>query len=189
MTDTDDAPEIIETKREKRRILLTDRVLAATGLMLAAAAAFFPWYVFFNSDKFGLNVANMDRTRDLPHTGPREVFSVSPLAMINRNKNEDHSAAPPSVDPLVTATVPQPDRPQEVNNGLQGAQQPFPGRTGFRLLHVVNGRAMIEDGSGMYMVRVGSILPDNSRLARIEQQNGQWVIVTSGGAVVSTGQN
>ncbi len=35
----------------------------------------------------------------------------------------------------------------------------------------------------MYVVRVGSILPDDSKLASIEQRDGKWVIVTSGGAV------
>lgn len=182
-----DIPEDTEVRKEKRKALMTDRALAAAGLLLAGAAAFFPWYVFFNSDKFGLQTANMDRTRDLPHTGPREVFSVSPLAMVNRNKNEQPPAAPPSVDPLVTATVPDSNQAEDVRSAAP-VQQPFPGRAGFRLLHVVNGRAMIEDGAGMYMVRVGSVLPDNSKLARIEQRDGKWVIVTSGGSVVSAEQ-
>lgn len=81
-----------------------DRILAWTGIGLAAAAAFFPWYVFFNEDKFGMKVAGGDRTRDLPHTGPREVFSVSPMAMTNRNKED---TLPPAElpDMLTTATV------------------------------------------------------------------------------------
>jgi hypothetical protein len=36
----------------------------------------------------------------------------------------------------------------------------------------------------MYLVRVGSILPDNSRVATLEQRDGKWVIVTSAGDVV-----
>ena len=35
----------------------------------------------------------------------------------------------------------------------------------------------------MYMVRIGSILPDNSKLATIEQRDGRWVIITSSGQV------
>ena len=45
------------------------------------------------------------------------------------------------------------------------------------------GRALIEDDTGMYVVRVGSVLPDNSRLASIEQRDGKWIIVTSTGEV------
>jgi hypothetical protein len=166
---------------EKRTALSSDRVLAAAGIVLAAGAAFFPWYVFFNEDKFGINIANMDRTRDLPHTGPRQVFSVSPLAMVNRNKDDRPAPAVP-VDPLVTATVSDIGQVRQ-NNQAAREEQPFPGSVGFRLLHVANGRALIEDGSGMYMVRVGSILPDNARLAKIEQRDGQWVIVSSTGEV------
>jgi hypothetical protein len=51
-------------------------------------------------------------------------------------------------------------------------------------LHVANGRALIEDKSGMYIVRIGSVLPDNSRLATLEKRDGQWVIITSNGEVI-----
>jgi len=51
-------------------------------------------------------------------------------------------------------------------------------------MHVANGRALIEDARGMYIVRVGSILPDNSRLATLEQRDGAWVIVTSNGDII-----
>jgi hypothetical protein len=37
----------------------------------------------------------------------------------------------------------------------------------------------------MYIVRIGSVLPDNSRLATLEQRDGSWVIVTSNGEVIS----
>lgn len=157
-----------------------DRILAWTGIGLAAAAAFFPWYVFFNEDKFGMKVAGGDRTRDLPHTGPREVFSVSPMAMTNRNKED----TPPPAEPARHADDGnrQRGRQGKQNNLAAGIEdQPFPGQTSFRLLHVSNGRALIEDGSGMYMVRVGSTLPDNALLTKIEQRNGEWLIETSSG--------
>jgi hypothetical protein len=33
------------------------------------------------------------------------------------------------------------------------------------------------------MVKVGSVLPDNTKLAKIEQRDGRWVIVTSNGEI------
>ncbi|MBU2486780.1 MAG: flagellar protein, partial [Alphaproteobacteria bacterium] len=60
----------------------------------------------------------------------------------------------------------------------------FPGKPRYKLLHVANGRALIEDKSGMYIVRIGSVLPDNSRLATLEKRDGQWVIITSNGEVI-----
>ena len=46
--------------QERGRISLTDRILGATGVALACAAAFFPWYVFFNEEKFGVRLRGDD---------------------------------------------------------------------------------------------------------------------------------
>lgn len=164
---------------EKRKSMMFDRVLTVTGLALAGAAAIFPWYVFFNEDKFSLNIAQGDRTRDLPDWPARNVFSVSPLAMVNKNEVKNKPEQP--IDPLTTATVSSVGK--EIDKGLIPEDQPFPASSGFKLLHVANGRALIEDPSGMYVVRVGSVLPDESRLATIEQRDGKWVIVTSKGDI------
>jgi len=167
----------------RRRIPTIDRVLAMTGIALACGAAFFPWYVFFNEEKFGIQVADWERTRDLPEGPGRDVFSVSPLALVDRDDEGGDGEGDPEVDQIVTATVPTLglERPEGLDTA---ATQPFPGKAGFRLLHVANGRALIEDKAGMYLVRIGSILPDNSRVATLEQREGKWVIVTSTGEVV-----
>jgi len=175
-----DADEPVAPLKPAKRRAVTDRVLACTGLVLAGISAFFPWYVFLNPDKFGIQVAEGDRTRDLPNWPGREVVSVSPLAMVNKNPGEPKDILP---DPLTTATVSNVGR--EDGNGPPAEDQPFPGKSPFHLLHVANGRALIEDDNGMFVVRIGSLLPDNSRLATIEQRDGKWVIVTSTGDVYS----
>jgi hypothetical protein len=158
----------------------TDKVIAGSGVLLAAMAAFFPWYVFLNPDKFSVPVLWEGNTRDLPETAAREVMSVSPAAMID----DDNEPARGELDPLLTATVSGLGKEKELGAPIEtGLNQPLPVATGFRLMHVANGRALIEDASGMYIVRVGSILPDNSRLATLEQREGAWVIVTSNGDV------
>lgn len=182
--DHNENEEVKPLKRRRRNSgVFSDRMLAAAGIGLACASAFFPWYVFFNEDKFGIRVQTMDHTRDLPNTPARNVFSVSPLAMVNKNPSDTPKALPDPIDGLTTATVSSLGK-EPPNNDSPGAMQPLPGKNTFRLMHVANGRAMIEDSSGMYMVRIGSILPDNSRLATIEQRNGRWVIVTSNGDIV-----
>ncbi|SIP99118.1 hypothetical protein SAMN05880561_101638 [Rhizobium sp. RU33A] len=187
MTMTDfDADEPVAPLRPvlaKRRIPTIDRVLAFTGIALACSAALFPWYVFFNEEKFGIRVADWTSTRDLPEGPGREVFSVSPLALVDRDDENDDEGEVEAVDQIVTATVPTLGREQPEALDVPSTQ-PFPGKSGFRLLHVANGRALIEDKSGMFLVRVGSILPDNSRVATLEQRDGKWVIVTSTGEVV-----
>ncbi len=175
-----DADEPVAPPKPAKRRTVTDRALACTGLVLAGISAFFPWYVFLNPDKFGIQVAEGDRTRDVPNWPGREIVSVSPLAMVNKNPGEPKDMIP---DPLTTATVSSVGR--EDDKGPPAEDQPFPGKSPFHLLHVANGRALIEDDNGMFVVRVGSLLPDNSRLATIEQRDGKWVIVTSTGDVYS----
>jgi hypothetical protein len=104
VTDFDDDEKIAPLKPQgRRRINVHDRALTVAGLLLAGASAVFPWYVFFNEDKFGINVAQGDHTRDLPDWPARNVFSVSPLAMANKNQVENKPEVP--VDPMTTATV------------------------------------------------------------------------------------
>jgi len=166
-----------------RRVPTIDRLLAFTGIALACGAALFPWYVFFNEEKFGIRVADWERTRDLPEGPGRNVFSVSPLALVDRDDEGGDGNGNAEVDQIVTATVPTLGLKPPESLDTQPSQ-PFPGKSGFRLLHVANGRALIEDKAGMYLVRVGSILPDNSRVATLEQRDGKWVIVTSAGEIV-----
>jgi hypothetical protein len=52
------------------------------------------------------------------------------------------------------------------------------------MVHVANGRAMIEDDAGLWIVQRGSILPDSSQVSSIEQRNGKWVMVTSTDQVI-----
>lgn len=181
MIDDDQDAPVKPIKSPKKKSKLSDHMVLTAGVLLAGASAFFPWYVFLNEDKFGIRVSPMDHTRDLPPGQARNVFSVSPLAMVNSNKNDEQKPPLDPLDNLTTATTSSlgADRqglPRELEE-----QQPLPGKGSFRLMHVSNGRALIEDGSGLYMVRVGSILPDNSRLATLEQHDGKWVIVTSTG--------
>lgn len=159
---------------------LVDRMLVMSGVALAAMAAFFPWYVFLNPQEFSVPPLWQGENRDLPETPAHEVMSVSPTAMVD----DDEAEPDGHVDPVKTATVP--NLGNEKKSGAtpeNPLDQPLPAPTGFRLMHVANGRALIEDASGMYIVRVGSILPDNSRLATLEERNGEWVIVTSNGDV------
>ncbi|MGJ8572210.1 MAG: flagellar protein [Hoeflea sp.] len=160
-----------------------DRLVAVVGFMLATAAAFFPWYVFFNQESFGIAPMGYTQTRDLPEIGGRSVVNVSPLAIPDE---KDGAAEPSAFDPITTATV------SNLGDELNGAgsattvdpNKSFPGKPRYKLLHVANGRALIEDTSGMYIVRIGSVLPDNSRLATLEKREGQWVIITSNGEVI-----
>ena len=90
---------------------------------------------------------------------------------------------PMKLDLFSTGTLPENDGDGEPGPGLD--EQPFPPEINeFRLVHVANGRAMIADDTGLWVVQRGSRLPDNSRVAGIEQRDGKWVLVTSADKVI-----
>ncbi len=180
MTDYD-ADEIVRQRRRGAKTPMIDKLLGAVGLAMAAFATFFPWYALLHRDEFSMPSLWQETTRDLPERPGRDLVSVSPLAMTDRD-GEDLAAA---IDRLTTATVPGlgRERPESARETGAGMGQPFPESPEFKLMHVAGGRALIEDASGIYVVRIGSILPDNSRLATFEQRDGRWVLITSKGEV------
>ena len=154
----------------------SDWLIVAAGVALALTCALFPWYIFFNQEEFGIRPFRFDSTR-LDGPVPEEV-SLPELvgARIPR-------AGMPIIglDPLPTGTVSD----ESQRGAAPLADQPFPGdQVDFQLVHVANGRAMIEDKDGFWMVQRGSRLPDGSRVAAIEEKDGRWVLVTSQDAVV-----
>ena len=86
---------------------------------------------------------------------------------------------------LHTATGTVPTKPETPENAPGLEDQPFPSEAAeFRLVHVANGRAMIEDDAGLWVVQQGAALPDSTRVKSIEKRNGRWVLVTSADRVV-----
>lgn len=158
-----------------RRVFSSDNAIIAGGIGLAAFAGLFPWYVFLHQDEFGVQPMTYQSGGDMAGWPSRSILSASPLSIAGDGEGAGE------FDPLATATVPE-ERSEPEDDALD---QPFPAPSSpFRLLHVANGRALIENRSGMYLVRIGSVLPDNSRLAQLEKQDGEWVIVTSEGDVI-----
>ena len=157
----------------------TSSDLALTGALIALGllCAFFPWYVFMNQDQFGV--------RAMRFSGERDVGAIPEGAMPAGARILADSEAPPReveeppVDSFTTATLAAEQQAETPGVG----EQPFPGdasgASAFRVVHVANGRAMIEDDSGLWIVERGATLPDNSRVRSIEQRDGNWVIVTT----------
>ncbi len=156
-----------------------DRVLTGGLIAVAAAAAALPWYVFLNPEKFGMSGRGWEALMNVPQRGGGGGEAVIPHA-------DDSAAIEPKdaiVDNVITATVPAIDK--DIISDSSAAQQPFPGGVNFKLLHVSNGRALIEDKSGMFLVQIGSVLPDESKLLSMTKVDGRWKIVTSAGELYS----
>lgn len=171
------------TRPARKRYSATDAVLVGIGIGLCAASAMFPWYVFFNQEQFTPpSIAFESRTgpSDLsgPFYTPRVQWQPKPLT--------EAEIAALTLDMAPTGTVPM-DRSGPSSG--PGVSQPFPQKpVTYTLVHVANGRAMIQDERGVWVVERGSVLPDDSRVSAIEQRSGKWVIRTSEGRIVELGQ-
>jgi hypothetical protein len=176
-------------RREPVKVPFTDRkrdhrgdlTVAALGVTLGLICALFPWYIFYNPQQFGVRAMKFSRGGEAGQTGPITLGSQpdrvgAPI--------EAPEIPPSKLDLFATGTTQKDDSfPDEERSGL--AKQSFPAELlDFRLLHVANGRAMIEDDAGIFIVQRGSILPDNSRVAAIEERGDSFVVVTTGDRVI-----
>jgi len=184
MTDFDaDEPVAAPKKEKQKRFWTSDRIIGYSGAGLALMAAFFPWYVFFNSAKFGIDATASLIARNFPGWAERSTFSESPSAITNEGIK---IAGKNGQDPLLTGTVPGQDQ-VSIKGDPAAIEQPFPAEgTRFHLLHVSKGKALIADDNGVYIVGPGSPLPDLSKVATLEERGGEWVIVTNKGDIYDT---
>lgn len=184
MTDFDADEPVAPPKEGKRKKFWTsDRIIGYSGAALALTAAFFPWYVFFNSAKFGIDATVSLISRNFSGWSERSTFSQSPSAIDNEGLQPGTKDAQ---DALMTGTVPGMDK-AKIKDDAGAVEQPLPTQgVKFHLLHVAKGRALIEDENGVYVVERGSPLPDLSTVADLEERDGQWVIVTDKGDIYDT---
>lgn len=155
----------------------SDVVVAGLGIALGLVCALFPWYIFMHQDQFGIQAMRFDSQRE----------GGSSLHTLNRpGRGETVSAHEmPSMGIDFLATASPNERPHRETELAAARNQPFPADPPeFSLVHVANGRAMIRDEDGIWVVQAGSRLPDGSHASAIERQDGQWVLVTSRDHVV-----
>jgi hypothetical protein len=148
----------------------SDLVVAALGVTLGLICALFPWYIFYNDIRFSPHGFK------LGGKGDRDGRMV----MSERDLSEEPGPEIPMQNLDLFATGTPAEYPEDPSTAPGLDQQPFPAESAeFHLVHVANGRAMIEDNAGLWVVQPGSTLPDNSHVASIEQRGGKWVLVTS----------
>ncbi|MGN6307365.1 MAG: hypothetical protein ACTHNH_21315 [Mesorhizobium sp.] len=155
-----------------------DLVIAGLGVALGLVCALFPWYIFFNQDQFGVQAI---RFGGRGGNAGRATVEARPNA--SGTPVADQEIPDSALDLFSTGTL-QP-KPESADAAPDLDQQPFPSDAAtFRLVHIANGRAMIEDDAGLWVVQQGSVLPDSSTVKSIEQRKGRWVLVTSTDRVI-----
>ena len=130
----------------RRRYSRADIMLFASGIALSAVCAFFPWYVFFNQQQFGVRGVKMD----MPSSGSIST-GVGPAGR-NVGPIPDLAREGSSLDTFTTGTLAEPGE-QDEENSTAAIEQPFPAPVQeFELVHIANGRAMIQDDMGLFVV-------------------------------------
>lgn len=151
----------------------TDWAVMLGGIGLATVCALFPWYIFLNQEEFGVRPLAFEGRP--PDEGPAPAFLPELVGM----RIPQRMIELPPLDYSATGTV-SAEPPEAL------PEQPFPGDANqFRVVHAANGRAMIEDEDGYWIVERGSSLPDGSRVSRIRNNQGKWEIVTTRDAVIA----
>jgi len=164
----------------KRRDRRSDLTIAALGVTLGLICALFPWYIFFNPDEFGVRAMRFGGSGGGTEPivlGAQPERVGAPVA--------GQKIAPMDLDLLATgtATTDSVDEDEEGTPGLK--DQPFPPPViSFRIVQIANGRAMLEDDTGLFVVQPGSILPDKTRVQTIEERDGRPVLVTDAGVAL-----
>ena len=152
-----------EASRAGRRS--SDLTVAALGVTLGLICALFPWYIFFNQEKFGIRAMKFSGSGD---AAGRLTLTQQPQRIGAPMQVDDIPAM--ELDLFATATLPDQGEARKLE--LPGMEeQPFPvDDPVYKVVHVINGRAMIEDDTGLWVVQRGSKLPDNSVVAAIEKR-------------------
>jgi len=170
-------PRPLAVKAPRKKLDRGDLTLGALGVTLALICALFPWYIFFNQEKFGVREFVFEGRGTV--TAPSDV-AYQPSLVGQHFQTGDVPKM--DLDFFPTAT---PASEDERVRAVPASEQPFPSDlVNFRLVHVANGRAMIQDDDGLWVVQPGSSLPDASKVTAIEQRGGKWVLVTNHDAVV-----
>ena len=174
VTEWPQPPKAQFPKLSKKADRRSDFVIAALGVTLGLICALFPWYIFFNQEQFGVQAIKFGGTgTNSGREGGGVVTSRSAPLTAKDLPNT-------SIDLLATGTVQDDATPMQ-----PPGDQPFPADVAkFRMVHVANGRAMIEDDTGLWIVQRGSTLPDSSTVSSIEQRNGKWIMLTSTNQVI-----
>lgn len=181
------AAALPRVKPAKRGRLQEDILLGLVGVALGLGSAFFPWYVFFNQEKFGIRAVKFDSEIGTVET----LSSSSPQITRIADPAEIDEITSIELDDLPVGTTTKEEEQDAQPTGSVAAiiEQPFPVKeANYRVVHIENGRAMIEDESGLWVVQRGSTLPDMTTVTSIEQRANGWVVVTSAKQVLTLSQ-
>lgn len=118
-----------------------------------------------------------DRLATLERAQPDAAKITHIAEAVDRLEKQHAPAAPEITGSIASNPSAKPPAAPDLNS---------PVLSGWIVQDVHNGRAMVESRyGGMFLVSAGSILPGLGRVEAVKRQDGQWVVVTARGVIVS----
>ncbi|MEZ5811869.1 MAG: hypothetical protein R3D45_10700 [Rhizobiaceae bacterium] len=149
-----------------------DTALGLFGVALAAGSLYFPWYVYRHSDRF--------QPPRIEYSGNTELYG-EPEDRTGVLWLQAQLPQGTILDPIETGTV---DKPQEEETAGEARGEPTRSAA-YRLVFVANGRALVRDDTGVFVVTPNSTLPDGQRVTEFRSVDDQWELLTSGNEIVA----
>jgi len=176
--------------RRRKRLMTSERGLGLAGLALAVGCGAFASYM----------IADTDRQ---PHFSGAEYLTVfakltpsgrgTKAAPGSRQPDLDAKADTKAQDDLVTGSVLRNDAPGSAVSATVSASARIDAEplaagapsslTSYVLRSARDGAALVDSPDGLREVKRGTILPVAGLVTSIEQRDGKWVVVTSGGLI------
>jgi hypothetical protein len=158
-----------------------DIMLAASGVGIALSSLVFAGYMLSDADR-------------PPRIAGMEYLSV--FAKPNHSLLAEQGMAPPAavaaainlaakaIDPTPTGSIADKNVSGRPVNLILTPIRDLDARSaasGYKLLDVVNGEALVQSDIGFRHVRIGDTLPDLGRVNAIEKRGDHWVLTTQNG--------
>ena len=148
----------------------TERLLAVTGLILAASAASYA----------GLMLTDTVRVPTFPGSEHLMIFA-RPATLAHGRPFYRTASAPPTsiggVDPTPVGSL------RRVFEEHPEAATGEPKLAEYSVRGIFGGKALVQTGAGFLMVEPGNDIPGAGEVSRIEWRGGEWVVVTSRGYI------
>jgi hypothetical protein len=174
-------PALTPLERARRDPLLNWLDRRAAAIMIAAGLGALVGAMASNGLGDAIHLAAADREIVNPTEALRA--SVGQLAMEIASLKAAVTASAPNT-PRISGLDQFKTAVSDEITGSVNAPPPS-AATGWTLLRVEKGRALVQGDSGSYEVAPGSTLPGLGMVQRIMQQDGRWVVQTRGGMIAA----
>lgn len=169
-------------KRLASRLSFGDTIYYGLVTCTVSTSAAFPFYIHFHQDEFGpplMHFYGAEEQNPVPDvTSPAYQRLVTALIKPRLE-----------LDKITTSSITVGKFEQQIRAETEKVEQPFPGEDSvasekLTIIFVSSGRILATDNGRVLSLKIGSAMPDGSRIKSIRQTGGGWEVLTSTGTIL-----